>query len=937
MFGLEGLTFATPLALGALALLPVIWWLLRFTPPRPDQVRFPPFRLLLELVVREEETDKTPWWLVLLRLALAAVVIIAVAQPFLSDGRTGATPSGPTLIVLDNGWTAAGKWDVRRSVLNDIIETAQRAGNPVALAVTTPTGKPSDLAMTSPATLKDTAGAIEPVALSVNRSDLLERLKTVYANADALTVYWLSDGVDGGDAAQFAEGLGQLAGGNATVRALLPAPSDAVIALSEPELKDGTLTVFGVTMAGTAERKIDVELAARNGRSLSSVEIAIPAGSTKAKAEIDLPVELRNEAAVLRVSGQRSAGSVYLFDDRWRRKTVALLSGASLELEQPLLSPLYYVSRALEPIAEVARIANPEDLKDRLNRGLSLLVLADVGQVTGPQREAISRWMENGGVLLRFAGPRLAAAHDDMVPVELRTGGRSLGSALSWEQPQNLSAFPTRSPFTGLTPDPSVRVSRQVLAEPAADLSDRVWASLEDGTPLITAARRGKGLVVLFHITANADWSNLPLSGLFVELLKRVVDLAPGAGSSGTEATFEGAVSGPYVPVRGLSGFGALTNPAPEAAPVAAKDIDTITPGPFHPPGLYRRASINRAINVQVPDNELKPIGNLPAGVTVSDYAPSPSVPLAGALFAIALGLFLLDCIAALALSGSWRRLRPGASAAAVLIAVIGLTGAAPELKAQDTTLSAADRFAMRSVLETRLAYVVTGRQDVDQVSFAGLSGLNDTLIRRTAIEPGVPTGVDIERDSIVFFPLLYWPVLPDAKPLSAAVAAKIDTFMKNGGTIFFDTRDHNANGTTLTGAPSPSALALRRLLASLDIPPLEPVPPEHVLTKAFYLLQSFPGRWNGGQLWVEAGHNARTSEPSKSDGVSSIIIGSNDYAAAWATDNQGRAMFPVVPGGERQREFAFRTGVNIVMYALTGNYKADQVHIPALLERLGQ
>ena len=70
---------------------------------------------------------------------------------------------------------------------------------------------------------------------------------------------------------------------------------------------------------------------------------------------------------------------------------------------------------------------------------------------------------------------------------------------------------------------------------------------------------------------------------------------------------------------------------------------------------------------------------------------------------------------------------------------------------------------------------------------------------------------------------------------------------------------------------------------------------------------------------------------------MSPIIITSNDLAAAWAVDRLGSPLFPLVPGEPRQREMAFRTGVNLVMYVFTGNYKADQVHIPALLERLGQ
>ena len=107
--------------------------------------------------------------------------------------------------------------------------------------------------------------------------------------------------------------------------------------------------------------------------------------------------------------------------------------------------------------------------------------------------------------------------------------------------------------------------------------------------------------------------------------------------------------------------------------------------------------------------------------------------------------------------------------------------------------------------------------------------------------------------------------------------------------------------------------------------------PPDHVLTRAFYLVQDFPGRWTGGQLWVER------HEGGVNDGVSSLIIGSHDWAAAWALDDRRRPMFAVVPGGERQREYAFRFGINLAMYAMTGNYKADQVHLPAILERLGQ
>jgi hypothetical protein len=131
----------------------------------------------------------------------------------------------------------------------------------------------------------------------------------------------------------------------------------------------------------------------------------------------------------------------------------------------------------------------------------------------------------------------------------------------------------------------------------------------------------------------------------------------------------------------------------------------------------------------------------------------------------------------------------------------------------------------------------------------------------------------------------------------------------------------------------------LRRLTAKLDLPPLEVVPPDHVLTKTFYILHDFPGRWAGGKVWIEAlppaGPDAGPVRGG--DGVSPVIIGGNDWAGAWAVDAQGHPLVDVMPGGARQREMAIRFGINVVMYALTGNYKADQVHAPAILERMGK
>jgi hypothetical protein len=416
-------------------------------------------------------------------------------------------------------------------------------------------------------------------------------------------------------------------------------------------------------------------------------------------------------------------------------------------------------------------------------------------------------------------------------------------------------------------------------------------------------------------------------------MLRRVLDLAPGVGTGDAGRTASAAAAA-FAPSRALNGFGDLVDMPHDAQPIPAAEIDKTRPSPQHPAGLYLRSGATRALNVSVNEQGFKTLPPLPSGVSQIGYGSATAKSWAGLLLASAILLFLLDTLAAMTLAGAWQRLRlRRAPAALVVLLSFAAVMATDRSWAQEhSSASVEEAFAIEATTTTRLSYVLTGDRAVDELSLSGLQGLTSVLKQRTAVEPGDPMGIDIERDEIVFFPLLYWPVLPDTPQLSPTALAKIDKYMKNGGTILFDTRDA-ATAVFSAGGISPETQALRSLLANLDIPPIEPVPENHVLTKSFYLMQTFPGRFNQGQLWVEAQGERNTT----TDGVTSIIIGSNDYAAAWAIDANGSVLLPVSPGGEDQREFAYRTGINIVMYALTGNYKSDQVHVPALLERLGQ
>jgi len=906
---LSGLSFGSPLILAALVVLPAIWWLLRVTPPLPRRVVFPPLRLLLGLSGKEETPARTPWWLLLLRLIAAALVIVALAEPLFGRGPQIAG-QGPVLLFIDNGWTAAANWDARQAVIADVLRSATQQGRPVAIV---PTADVPDVSLMDAGRAARIAQALTPEPWLPDRGRAVAAVvKAKFAQRPQIV--WLSDGIEDGQAQATADALAdagslQIYGDPAGKGplALLPPANGA---------SGFDVTVIRADTAGP--RGGEVSALGSHEEMLATARFRFADGAARAQTHISLPLEVRNETTRIAVAGSDSAGAVQLLGGGGARRAVGLVGAGANEDTQPLLSDTYYLERALAPYADVRK----GTVSALLARNVSVLILADIGKITGSDYEKVVKFVAGGGLLIRFAGERMTNGTDDLVPVKLRVGGRYLGGALAWAEPQRLAPFSASSPFAGLAIPKDVSVKRQILAEPSVELADRSWARLADGTPLVTAEARGKGFIVLFHITAGPQWSSLPLSGLYVDMMRRLLALSAGTRPSDMKS----AVTLP--PVVTLDGFGRGRRPPAEALPIRAVDIGRTEVSRTHPPGLYGVAGTEDALNAVKANTALLPIGDI--GHPVSAYAQTAVLALAPWLLAIAAALLFIDAILSLWMRGYLARLRVARVATPLLALLFLLNGR--EARADDA-------FDLKAATDTRLAYVITGLPDVDDMSKAGLTGLGMQLRLRTSYEPQDPMGVDIAKDDLSFFPLLYWPMDPREKDLSPEALSKISDYMRNGGTILFDTRDLTLGSAR--GANSPGEQTLRRLIAKLDLPPLEPVPPDHVLTKAFYIINDYPGRWEGGKLWVEAlppaDPNAGPAPARGGDGVSPVIIGGNDWAAAWAVNAQGAPLVDVVPGGERQRELAYRFGVNLVMYTFTGNYKADQVHVPALLDRLGK
>jgi len=929
------LSFAEPLLLLGLLSLPLLWWLLRVMPPRPRRIEFPPTRLLFDIAPKEETPSRTPWWLTALRLLAATLVILAAAGPIWNPQTGLAGSSAPLVILLDDGWSAASSWDTRIKAADQLIAKADNDRRGVALV---PLSEPArDITLMPGGTARVALRQLAPKPYSIERVETLPAVERFLKATGDCEIAWLTDGVDTGRGPEFLEALGKTIGDRQLT--VFEGGTPAPLALVAAENAAAKMTVKVLRPGGGIEAGI-VRALDTKGSPIGEARYTFAPQARETEAAFDLPVELRNDIARLEISGERSAGAVQLLDKRWRRRAIGVVSGSSTDTAQPLLASTFYLTRALAPFADVRlgdKGAPQQVITQFLDQKLPMMVLADVGTLSPEIRERITAWIEQGGVLVRFAGPRLAQADDDLVPVKLRRGGRSLGGSLTWEKPQHLAAFTADGPFAGLGVPKDVTVNRQVLAEPDAVLATKSWASLEDGTPLVTGEHRGKGMVVLFHISADMRWSDLPMSGTFVEMLRRIVDMSGYTSNPGAGAASEAAAE-TVAPLHILDGFGAFGPPPSTAKPLPADYRDRATLD--HPPGFYGPADGPLAVNTLAAADRIAPLDTASLRARRASYSNAEPRDLRGILLSSSLALFLIDAIIVAMLGAGIAALIRRRAAPAVL--AIGLILAAP-MGSPSRADDGNDDFAIKATSQTRLAYVVTGNADVDSIVKAGMAGLTLFLAQRTALEAGDPVGVDPAHDELAFFPLIYWPVVPGAaKPPQDAIN-RIDAYMKQGGTVLFDTRDAIEASPGDGGASqTPGMLALREILSSLDVPELEPVPREHVLTKTFYLLRDFPGRFNIGQTWVETLPRSEEDEDSSrpargGDGVSPIIITSNDLAGAWAIRPDGQPMLPLTPGEPRQREFAFRAGVNIVMYTLTGNYKADQVHAPALIERLGQ
>jgi len=944
------ITFLYPALLAGLLLLPVLWLIIRSAPRRPRRIHFPAARLLIGATNNRRNAERSPLWQTILRSLILLALILAAAHPVLN--KTDYAPeNGAMLVMVDNSWSSAANWPQYRQGMKQIVNQARLNNQSVFIGITAPeaagansTDLPPLQGPLSPHDAQNAFDRLQPhpwaPAYPLLATQIAGRQDITNAIASAIL---LTNDIDEPGKASLAEDL-------STVSPLIvvhPAatPDNGTLAITAlTRNRNGMAVTLGHTQQADSRQ---TTLVARNdrGQIILRHPVTIDAQTAHTDIEVPLPGDIANAIQTVGLINIESAAALFQTGAKWQQRKVGIVVSSG---EGPvLLSDRYFfLDRAISPYANVTYGTLASLLADSPD------VLVATGNIPGlgSQQGALTRWIDNGGMLVRFAGDATSSPDDRFLPVTLRLGNRDFGGSMSWERPKHLARFEGNSPFFGLSVPEEITVTRQLLAEPDRDIVEKTWSRLTDGTPLITSIPQNAGRIVLFHVTPWADWSNLPMSGLFVQIWQRLLPLAsPDEQSSSQIRTL-------LPPQSILDAFGRAHQPDPT---VLALQSDRDMPTPRHPPGIYGQ-------NGQAVAHNLGPhIGGLdnpvrwPDQVQIKTLADDTQVDLATICVFAAFCLFLIDTLIVILTSATSRfqghrrgrkitRAQAQAQAQAdknramapspqtkssstktLTLLVLVLAGAAlttglgniGQAHAQETT----PLQDFQAALHPRLAYMHTGVAAIDRLSHAGLSGLTDILRKRTAADLASPVMVNPQSDDLSFYPLIYWPLAEGQAELSAYGREQLNRYLANGGMVLIDSRDREVEPARL-----------RRLLEGIEIPTLARAPRNHIVFRSFYLLDQAYGRFDAA-LWVDARPDPRL------DGVSSVLFGGNDWAASWVStrlelEQYGTATSnPIDDISPRQHELALRFGVNLVIYALTGSYKGDQVHLPAILERLGR
>ena len=890
--------FSNFYALFGLLLTPIIWFIVKSFPPTPKSYDFSSFFLLEKIDYDAPKNKKTPLWLLIFRIFFFILIVFYFSKPFLNNNNSATDEKYEKyLIVADIGWSTAKDWNKFKELVLEVGKEAEKNKKEILFFHSNlKSYKDLQIFKTNYA-LKDYLENLSPLPLQFKKSsiDKLIQDESLFKNSKIFMVFSKFDFYD---FPNYYKNLSLIK--NNSNNYYYINPLETILIINSLKATKGKITCE-IYRLGKNSFKQDffVNVETVNNEIVYSDKHVIDEKENKKILNLSFPTEIFNQIKSIRIVGQNHAGAKYYFDDFSKKKNIAIINDNEYHKESPLLSPIYYLKKSLDSKHNI----KVEKIDNILNSNYSTIIIPETVKIPNAFDKRLNDWLLEGGTLIKFSDDTLVEKKlNFLTSKEIYGKIRNIEGQLTINNKLFISEFKKDSIFYGLEVPKDITINKQLIFD-TNPKQVKVLAKLNDNTPLVSMKKFGEGEIILFHVGANNNWSNLPISSLFPDMINRVLLFSKNYNSSNlTDLNLN----------KEIDGFGNLITPKKIVTIGKFDKLKTVKPSFDIPPGQYENNQISIALNLStnIGQHQIKEADRS----AISTYSFKNTKDLSSIILKIILTMFILDLLLTLMIKNNINLSKIVTKRINVLIFILFFL---TFIKLENVSAN-----------ETYLAYVKIKNTQINNISKNGLETIRNLLITRTSINPKGVIGLDINSDYIFSYPFIYWPLTKNLLSIEKSEIIKIKNYLDNGGIFFFDIIGFSRKNLNLK---EKKFQEIRNFLNEIGANELSIIPKGHTLTKSFYLLNKFPGKWDNRFLFVES------SNLQYKDGVSSIILGFNDWAKAWAVDDNNLPLFPVVPGGERQRELAYRFGINITMYALTGNYKSDQIHSKSILKRLSK
>lgn len=894
---LNNVTFQNPEYFVFLLIVPILWKYFKEGPDRPVLKKFPAIILIAQNTSSDSTPIKKNYLNLLLKTLLVFLITVLLANP--SEKKDFKTKP---LIIIDNGWDSGPGWEKINKGINQFLESKKSNTFTIFPTVASNKNKFNYLFEKKEFEIREYLKGIKPLALKPNYILLSKELPNFVQ--DDTKIFWFTNHYMNKEKKAFYDSIK-----SKNLKIYSSSKEDFPIILSLLSQEDNIYSFGLINMNKDLDNFFidcyDIKQRIIIRQKVSQDKIKYDEQNF-GNFSVEIPKEKNDLIYYFKISNSKSVSSVAIKSNYVKKKKIGLVQTNFQDNDNEYFRANFFVRKALESNYDLKSLP----LDQLLSPNKSLIISDDFDTTFFGFEERILQWIGEGGTFLKFAGDKFLSHAENnqlssvlgIIPITKKV--ISVDGELSFKRNLSIAQISGKSPIRDFEIPKKIKINKYIeIPKNIDNLKLKFWVKLDNGAPLITQRPYEKGNLILVHLPANNEWSNISLSIFFPDLLNKIIQISRGINAEEVQQIFK--------PLKILDALGNLVEPRIDTLNLDSKIFMDSKLTRDNPPGLYKNELGFHGLNISdYLQNEYDYI-YLPKEIIIDDFNSNSSFEIKNFLVLLCLLVFVCETLVNF-LGRDFLKFKYFNPLKVMFLILIVFS---PNIVFANEKLD--------YLGQTKLAYIQTGVEEIDRINYEGLREISSYISSKTSAILGSPIGLDLEKDEIDYFPIIYISLIKNAKNLNDISLGKLQNFINSGGILLFDCK---ASFESLF--VEDCLILFKKHYKNLDISAFKKLTSESTLSKSFYLLNSYPGRKNE---MVYIAYNNQINN----DKVLSIVIGNNDWTGAWAKDANNSFLLPLFENDKEQRDLSFRFGTNIVLYSLTGNYKSDQVHIPEILKRM--